>query len=638
MFPRQEYGIFTVPVIKLKEMMVASRLEKAYSKDKIIEMYFNTVPFGENVYGIEAASERYFGKSAAQLECGEAAVLVGMLKANTYYNPHLNPGNALFRRNVVLNLMYNQGMLTEEEHQTYTNTPLKTTNQDEGKTASFAGYYRQQVISQAQKIIDAYNEEHNTNYNLYTSALKIVSSLDKGMQLKAEAAVKEWMPKLQKDFDNQWARNDLLEKDKTAWKLALNQSGYYQELKNAGLGQNEIEKELQKQTNIEGFSWPGQTPKNGTIKDQIKRQARYLQVGMVALDAQTGQILAYVGGIDHQFFKYDHVSSTPGRQVGSTFKPIVYATAIEKGVSPCKYFKAAQQTYLENGKEWTPANSGEEYEGEYTMEGALTNSVNTVSVQVMEASGVENVIHTAKGMGVTTELPEVSSLALGTASVPVIQMAQVYAAFANGGKAVKPNYIDEIVDKKGTVIYKNKKENHPQVIQQETAQLIAHMLQSVVNEGTGRSIRNVYHLPNELAGKTGTTQNNVDGWFIGFNPKIVVAIWVGNDIPALHFKTTALGQGAHTALPIFAHFFKMLNADASFRYYTQQTFPPLPPSLKHKVECDPFKEEFKFVEWFFGKGGGGHHYYVSGPKTKAKKPKKNKENFFKRLFGGNRRR
>jgi len=620
LFPRQQHGLLTIPVNKTKEILLARRLEKLYSKDEILALYLNTVPFGENVFGVDAAAHHYFNKKASKLQCHEAATLVGMLKANTYYNPRLHPKRAMDRRNTVLALGKKQGYITEQAYSGFVAKPLSLNYSKTSNRAKFAGYFRDQVIKQAKELLEGVNVGQEDAPNIYTSGLKIYTSLDKGMQQYAENAMKAWMPQLQKEFDKQWSGSTILAAEGGLLQTVIKRSTPYNTLAAEGLAHEEIMKELSTPVQMEVFSWNGK--KSFTIApiEAIKRQAMMLSAGFVALSPKTGEVLAWVGGIDHEFFKYDHVGSSPGRQPGSVFKPIIYATALERGIYPCKYFKAEQETYEIDGDEWSPGNSNSQYEGKYSMKGALTESVNTVAVKVLEETGIANVLMVAEGMGISGNLPEVPSLALGTASVPLIEMANAYSAFANQGKVPATTIITKIEDNSGKLLWEKQTELPTEAISPQTAQLMTEMLKNVVNEGTGRSLRGTYGLSMDLAGKTGTTQNNADGWFVGYNPNIVVGVWGGNDLPALHFKTTALGQGAHTALPMFGKFMASLNKDRKYYTYTKAGFDPLPKDLEKHLKCDPFKEEMRFFKLLFGR------------KSKNKKKKKSKKGGLRKLF------
>jgi penicillin-binding protein 1A len=313
----------------------------------------------------------------------------------------------------------------------------------------------------------------------------------------------------------------------------------------------------------------------------------------------------WVGGIDHQFFQYDHVRESTRRQVGSTFKPIVYAAALEQGVDPCDYTSGRKTSYS-NMDDWTPENTADDtYDQKYSMEGALAGSVNTVSVKILERTGILNTITTAQRMGISSELPAVPSLALGTASISVLEMVGAYAVFANEGNYIAPSFITAIATNDGVVLEDFSRDSKPVLaLSKETAAMMLHMLERVVNEGTGSGLRSKYGLTNDLAGKTGTTQSNADGWFIGVTPKLVMGCWVGADDPAIHFKTTAMGQGAATALPIVANFLQQVNKDPAFKRVAQTRFPPLTNQLEQRLDCDLSRSDRNLLQRIFNRKKG----------------------------------
>jgi penicillin-binding protein 1A len=363
--------------------------------------------------------------------------------------------------------------------------------------------------------------------------------------------------------------------------------------------------------------------------DSIKHYLRFLNTGLLAIRPDDGAIRVWVGGIDHQYFEFDHVKESTKRQIGSTFKPIVYAAALEQGISPCDYF-SAERTQFTNLKNWTPGNGEENYGLKYSMEGALTYSVNTASVKILERGGISNTIELARRMGITSEIPGVPSIALGTPSISVLEMVVAYSTFANGGKKVEPYYITAITDHDGNVLERFKTQpSDEQVLSPENASLMVEMLKSVVDEGTAASLRTRYGFTGDIAGKTGTTQSNADGWFMAITPKLVVGTWVGADDPGIRFRTTSLGQGAHTALPLFAEFYKHVSSDPQRKHYTSARFPPLSSKARRELTCDLFKEDKTFLERIFGKKDEDElKVREFGKEEKDEK----REGFFKRLF------
>ena len=345
---------------------------------------------------------------------------------------------------------------------------------------------------------------------------------------------------------------------------------------------------------------PVPSRKHFSVIDSIKYFLKFLNAGFVAIHPNSGAILAWVGGIDHNYFKFDHAGRQAKRQVGSTFKPIVYATALEQGLSPCDYIKAEQEIFVEDKNGWRPSNADDKYDGKYSMEGGLIHSVNTVSVKIIEDAGIEETIRIARLMGIESDIPSVPSIALGTPGISLVEMTGAYATLANKGAYQTPFIIDYIEDSDGNVLWKQPVPKAVQALSPETSMLMLEMLAGVVNQGTAASLRSVYNLKNDIAGKTGTTQNNADGWFIATIPELTVGIWVGGEYPSIHFRSTALGQGAATALPIYGLFMQKMNRDASFREITAARFENPPDHLLDELDCDPFKEDFKLFEWLFG--------------------------------------
>lgn len=620
LYPRQDYGFLSMGVNKIREMIIASRMEDIYTKEEILTIYLNTVPFGDNVYGIESASFRYFSKPSSQLDVHEAATLVGMLKGNTLYNPRINPERSLERRNVVISLMLKEGFINGQEEAIFRKKPLDL-KLSRLRERQFAGYFLDVLAKDVKHILEEIGEA-DSNKNIYTDGLRIYTTIDRTLQDYAEKAVSKQMSSLQKVFDQHWQSQKPWNNRQSLLIAAIENSPQYASLESQGLGKEKIMQRLNEKKKMEVYTWEGTKEVEYSTVDSIKHYLMVLHAGMVALDPQSGYVRSWVGGVDHDIFKYDHVNKNTKRQVGSTFKPFVYATALERNISPCNYYKASQETFVENNQEWTPSNADEEYEGKYSMQGALKNSVNTVSVKILEDVGVTKVIDKCREMGIESDIPPYPSIALGTPSISLLEMAAAYASFANDGRKVAPVYLLKIEDKNGKVLWEREETKSEKVWQPETASLMIEMLRGVVNEGTGARLRGTYKLNNDIAGKTGTTQNNADGWFIGITPNLVTAVWVGADNPAIHFRTTALGQGANTALPIFAEYFQKINSDREYQNISQPRFRALPKRLEDKLDCDPFKEEFKLFEFLFGK---------KKDKDKREEEKKDKPGIFKKI-------
>jgi len=596
LFPRQQNDAFYLATRKVKEALIAYRLENTYSKEEILTLYLNTVPFGENIYGIEMAAKRFFSKSASELKTHESAVLVGMLKANHTYNPRLFPENAVSRRNVVLSQMHKYSYLSDDSLTYYQEQPLTLDYRRISENEGPATYFREQLRKKVEAWCAANKKEDGSQYNLYTDGLKVYTTIDSRIQEYAKAAVKDHMKSLQRVFDKHWAGQEPWQGHPDVLDKAIRQSIHYQQLKEKGLSHDEIMSELKKPYLMKVFTWEGTTEQELSPVDSIKHYLKFLHTGVIAMSPKDGAVKAWVGGINHEFFKYDHVKSSTKRQVGSTFKPFVYAAALEKGMDPCDHISGRLTRYT-NLANWTPDNADStENELKYSFEGALAHSVNTVSIKLLEDVGISKTIELAKNAGIESSLPEVPSLALGTADISLTEMATAYSTFANGGQQVKPYFITRIEDKAGNVLYEAKPKTHGQSIDEETAVMMNHLLQSVVNNGTAGRLRWKYNLSNQIAGKTGTTQSNADGWFIGYNPELVMAVWVGADNPAIRFRSTALGSGANMALPIFGQTFQQINKDAELKSIANAHFAPLTGRQKKRLNCEASKEDKNFFE------------------------------------------
>lgn len=585
LYERKNYGPLTMPVNKFREMIIAGRLEDVHSKDEILTLYFNTVPFGEDCYGIEAATLRFFNKAPAQLTIEESAVLVGLLKANTTYNPRLNPEASLKRRNLVISLMvlHKDKYLDQHSADSLKQIPLILNYRRENQSTGLAPYFREYLKIEMEKWATANPKDDGTLWNIYTDGLKIYTSINGKLQQYAEDAMNEHMKSLQKSFDKSWGKTEPWKNTKIdVVGNALKRSERYKYLKEQEYSDKGIIKKFDEPVETTIFTWDGAKDTILSPSDSLKHHLKLLQTGFLAMEPKTGYILAWVGGINHQFFKYDHVRSK--RQVGSTFKPIVYAAAIENGSLPCDYIANRKTTYTDYN--WTPGNSNGEYGGYYSLIGGLTYSVNTVAAELIMRTGVPKVIDQARKMGIESELPKVPSIALGTASISLMEMVTAYACFANRGLKPVPQYIVRIETANNEIIFENKEAKKTRAMSQETADMMIVMMKNVVNNGTASRLRGTYGLGMDLAGKTGTTQDNTDGWFIGYNSRIVAGAWVGAEDPSIRFRSTAAGQGAATALPIFGKFMNKGFKDLSTRKYISGGFSTPPDSLMFTMGCD----------------------------------------------------
>jgi len=584
LYPRTDYGFFLLPVNKLREAIIAYRMERIYSKEEILTLYLNTVPFSENIFGIEVAAERFFSKSPKNLEIQEAAVLVGMLKANNYYNPHSNPDRAKERRNIVLDQMAKNEYITDKEAEKFKAMPLEikysVITYNQGPAPYFAERLKPQLVKWCKQNI----KENGEPYNLFTDGLRITTTIDYSLQLYAQQSMMEQMKNLQSVFDAHWKSRDLFKENPDIIKSALKSKEV--------AGKNTEEKI---RTSL--FTWNGLKDTTITRLDSLKHYLKLLNAGFIAIEPQTGALKAWVGGIDFRFFKYDHI--TAPRQTGSAFKPFVYLAALESGISPDKYYPNEQKVYTEY-QNWSPKNSHGDYGGYYSMKGALAQSLNTISVEVLLDAGISNAINIIENLGISAELPKFPSLALGVASVSLKEMVEAYATIVNDGKPIETWYLAEIADSNGKVLEKfNYSLVDEAVVSAENCRAVINMMQAVISDGTGSGIRTRFGVKGDFAGKTGTTQENSDGWFIGLTPKLVTGCWVGADDPRVHFMTITYGQGAYMALPIVGSFFNKTYNNPRFNNLKNSAFISPGPELYALLNNPQYKEiiEVEKREW-----------------------------------------
>ncbi|HNQ11673.1 MAG TPA: transglycosylase domain-containing protein [Bacteroidia bacterium] len=579
---------------KLKEWITAIKLERNYTKEEIMAMYLNTVEFGSNAYGIKSAAQIFYNVKPSELSVVQSAVLVGLLKAPTYYSPVRNPENSTNRRNTVLAQMEKYEFITKAEFDSLSALPLGLEYKADDHNTGLATYFREVLRLELNKWCKDHLKADGQPYNIYRDGLKIYTTIDSRMQRYAEEAVKEQMTDLQKTFDAHW-------KGKTAWKDqpqiitdAVKNTDRYREYKKEGLSDKEINKLFDEKVEMKVFSWQGDKDTLMSPLDSIKYYKMFLQTGFMAMEPQTGYVKAWVGGNDYNYFKYDHVKEGR-RQVGSTFKPFLYTLAIQEGYSPCyKVSNVPVTINLEDGNTWTPKNSDGKYGGMLSLKEALAESVNTISAYLIKQFGPTPVIELATKMGLKGPMDAVPSIALGTPDVSLMEMVGAYGTFANKGVWTQPIYITRIEDKNGVVL----QEFIPrqvEAISEETAYITLNLLQGVVQYGTGVRLRYKYNLANPIAGKTGTSQNNSDGWFMGITPDLVGGAWVGCEDRSIHFRSTSLGQGANTALPIWALFMKKVYSDKQITISTGEFEKPQKP-LSIELNCDRYKEAISSPE------------------------------------------
>ncbi|MFT7189056.1 MAG: penicillin-binding protein 1A [Sediminicola sp.] len=555
LFGREKQFFLSTPINKIREVFIAMRLENIYDKDDILLLYFNTVSFGENTYGIEKAANRFFNKSPEELTLTECATLVGLLKAPTYYNPRTFPERAEERRNVVLSQMEKYNYLTPEELAT-AKTPLKLNYQTPKKSSSFSNYYKEYVASEFKIWAEENPAPDGHIYDLEADGLSLYTSLNVDIQHYAELAIQRQIDQLQNLMDRYWSASTTEGGKEALLKKIEEDMGVIQNMRKAGKTDTEINTFIQQKK--ERKYWvvgKGYEDKMQSLEDSITKSINRLHAGVLVMSSTSGRIMGYVGGIDYGFSQTDNIT-TP-RQVGSTFKPITYLAALQTGQEPCSFYDNRLLTYSKY-EDWRPRNSDHTYGGSFSMHGALAGSINTVSVAIQMRTGTERVLEQAKKMGIEKELPNVPSIVLGTADISLMEMVRAYASISNGGNKVKPFAIERIEDEQGNVIYEAKPAYEGRIASYKNVKALQKMMEGVVQGGTGSRLAG-YNIPFNLIGKTGTTQNNGDGWFIGCSPELVVGAWVGTFDKRVQFSSTNMGSGANTALPMVASVFKDLS-------------------------------------------------------------------------------
>lgn len=597
LYPRKRYWVLSMLINKTREVITAMRLEDIYKKEDLITLYLNTIPFADHTFGIEAAAKRFFSCTAADLTAPQAALLVGMLKANHTYNPRLFPERALKRRNVVFTQMNKYGFLNQEALDSLKKLPLDLKYSKVSYQQGLAPYFREYLKTELQTWFKSNPKSDGTPYNIYTDGLKIYTTLDSRMQAYAEMAVEQQMAEIQKQFFDHWGKQKPWDGKEGVIEDAIHRCTRYQQMKEDGLSEKEIMAVMEKKIPMRKFTWKGEEDVVMSPLDSIKHHIQFLNAGFMVMRPSSGELLAWVGGINYDFFQYDHIRLSTKRQVGSIFKPIVYAMALEKGVLPCDLISAERKTYIDKeGVKWTPRNSQIDYEVEYSMPGALAYSVNTVAVKLIEEAGIDNTISLARKMGIVSELPDVPSLALGSASISLVEMTSAFACFGNDGIPVKPYCITSIRDGDGNVFTNFKPQPGKRVLSKRTIMMTRRMMETVIHEGTASRLRWKYGVYNDVAGKTGTTQANADGWFMAITPDIVAGSWVGADDPRIRFRNTELGQGSSTALPIFGYFMKEVNKDTTFRQLSKARFSSLPNDIQEELSCDLYELDDDVVQ------------------------------------------
>ncbi|MFD2864752.1 penicillin-binding protein 1A [Mucilaginibacter antarcticus] len=581
---------------KLKELIIAIRIEKHYTKEEIITMYLNTVDFGSNTFGISAASETFFNTTPDRLTPDQAATIIQLLTAPTANSPIRNPERALANRNFTLSRMVQEGFLGADEAEKAKAKPLGLNYHLVSHTEGLAPYFRAVVKEDIKKILKEIPKADGSAYDLDRDGLKIYTTVNYKMQQYAEDAQREWMRKLQHQFNTEWKGVKLSTRIKN-YKLLIDQgmrqSDRYRQLKLEEKSDEEIATNFNTPDMVNLFTWKGNIDTLMKPIDSIVYCQMLLRNAMMSMDPTTGYVKAWVGGINFEHFKYDQVKKG-ARQVGSTAKPFTYAVAIENGYSPCMQVDNVPVTITGYGdKDWTPGSSLEEtVPGRITLRTALARSQNWVTAFIMNEVKPEPVANLIKNMGVHTDVPPYPSICLGAFDATVMDMTAAYSAFANHGVWTEPTYLLRIEDKNGNLIY-SKTPKVKQVMNEQVAYVMVDMMKSVIDAGTGWRMRGTYKLTNPIAGKTGTTNENSDGWFIGMTPNLVTGVWTGCEKRDFHFRTTHSGQGANSALPVFALYMQKVYADSSLGIKPNIDFELPKQPLTTALNCDAYSDEQK---------------------------------------------
>ncbi len=596
---------------KFKEYVIAVRLERQYTKQEILTMYLNKYDFLNLAVGIRSASRIYFGKEPIDLTVSESAMLVGMLKNASYFNPLRRAEKVKRRRNVVLGQMYKNEFITSAEKDTLQQKELELDINKEGHSDGSATYFREYLRSFMKKWIKTNLKPNGTVYNLHRDGLKIYVTIDSRMQGYAEEAMKEHMSNLQRVFFNEQKHNRTapfydIDKKKIEETMtqAMKRSNRWKRMKKNGASVKEIRASFNEKTEMKIFSWKGDIDTLLTPKDSIRYYKHILRSGLLSIEPQSGHVKAWVGGINYKHFQFDAVKQQK-RQVGSTFKPFVYATAINQlNLSPCDKFPNTLYTIPKEKygmpEDWTPKNAGEKYGGELTLKQALAGSVNVITAKLIDMVHPKNVVSLAKRAGIKSKILAVPAIALGSVDLSLYEMVGAYATFANKGLQVEPMMLLKIEDKNGTVL-EQFIPNSKEVLSEESAYVVINLLEGVTQAGSGIRLRTTagvypdnvatgypYEFKNPIAGKTGTTQNQSDGWFMGIVPNLATGVWVGGEDRAVHFKGIAKGQGASMALPIWALYYQRLYADETLSISLEEF--EKPENLSIKIDCEEATE------------------------------------------------
>ncbi|MCU0456847.1 MAG: transglycosylase domain-containing protein [Bacteroidales bacterium] len=586
MYGRQKTGMFSILRNKLREMILARRIEKTFTKEEILTLYLNTVSFGEDLFGIEAAALRYFNRKVEDLRIEESAVLVGMLKAPSFYHPVVHPENAIKRRNLVISQMEKYGFLRSAESDSLSRLGLITDYRNP-ESESIAGYFLSQVRKEADRILSQVNASGGRKWELEKDGLVITTTLSLTLQKFAAESFREHLPVMQEKLAAEYDTPSGRKIKEGLSELIIRESRLE---KWEGIRRKQIL-----------FGWDGYRTDSLTVRDSIMHSLTLLHAGLLALDPRTGAILAWVGGIDYGTQPFDQV--TARRQLGSAFKPVLFAAALEDGISPCTYLDNDSLT-VEGYEDWSPENYDQTYGGKYSLAGTLVRSMNVPSFSLFMKTGFESVDSMWKAMGFSFALDNKPSLPLGTAEASIRETAIAYSAFANGGYIVSPYSVTSVISPTGEILYDNGSQvQGDRIVRESTSLLMGAILRRAVDEGTGAAARSRFGLTLPLAGKTGTSQNYSDAWFAAFNPGIAIVARAGASMPAIHFSSGADGTGSSLALPLVALTLKKAEIDPVLRDKIVNPFPDLPPELAEALQCPDFREDnvFDRITDFFRK-------------------------------------
>lgn len=571
LFGRKKQSLITMPYIKLREWVMAVKLERNLTKKEIITLYLNTVPFPDNVYGIKNAALTFYSKTPDKLTMDEAATLVGTLKGNSYYNPRTHEDRALLRRNTVFDQMIKEGKITSAEADRYKKLPIKLDYNKLDYHEGVAPYFRQVVEQEVKNICKELKKPNGDHYDIYKDGLRIYTTIDPKMQRYAEQSVEQHMKDLQKIFLTQPGY-----KDGSIWKnhkdvliRAMKGTERYEMLEDAKKSDAEIEKIFNTPVKMKVFAWNDKHVKDTIMSpmDSIKYMRMFLQCGFMAMNPETGEVKAWVGGIEHDYFQYDHVNVKATRQVGSTIKPLLYCLAVDNGFSPCGTVSTTAQSFP--GRKYYDA-GGSKY-GSTSMKKALALSINNAALYLIKQVGIDAFVDFVHKCGITAKIEPYPSIALGVSDISLYEMLGAYSMFPSSGLQTQPYFISKIEDKNGNLL-KSFAPKQKEIISASTAFKMVKMMRGTVDFGTGKRLRYRYGFKVDAAGKTGTTNRQADGWFIGYTPQLLAGSWVGCDDRFLRFQSEAFGQGAAAALPVWAYFMKKVYSDKSLDLDGNATF------------------------------------------------------------------